>query len=444
MAQSHVCVFVDPRPLSLPPPPSLVPSTLDYSPEDHRRRETQAACNIRSGWYLKASDARKTQAQHPGPTLGSQLGARQAIAHRASSRVELVRPHRAPHQAPPKRRSPIVILKMLLLPRQAPRLALFSSLKSFLKYYSPNHLALPVSSKYLWSPTIVIVVCIIKVLRSAYWSRDPSGAECLSAGEAKNEGFPDIDCCMWAVAGSWDAGVYTGIRQFHEAKGFDPYSQELATKLGYPLYQVSCEGDDLSEPLQESNKEDDYSDSNGGNGFPHSDDQESGTEARALRATVLAGDTEINTYEHEDFLSDLHQTDERNATTPLSTPPVNPLSGSTESARNGRKRSYPAAFRDEEYGNSDELADGQAPRSKRAPILSSGFLPREALSLDGIIPTSFASSSRVTPDNVCFSSNFLPSTVPLEELDDLVDPLRDLDAAEVDAVMILSQLGARS
>ncbi|KAJ7315595.1 hypothetical protein DFH08DRAFT_1039801, partial [Mycena albidolilacea] len=73
---------------------------------------------------------------------------------------------------------------------------------------------------------------------TAYWSRDPSGAECLSAEEAKDEGFPDIDCCMWAVGGSWDAGVYTGIRQFHEAKGFDPYSQEVATELGCPLYQV--------------------------------------------------------------------------------------------------------------------------------------------------------------------------------------------------------------
>lgn len=132
------------------------------------------------------------------------------------------------------------------------------------------------------------------------------------------------------------------------------------------------------------------------------------------------------------------------AMTPFSTPPVNLLSRSTESAHNGRKRSYPAAFRDEEYGNSDELADGQAPRSKRAPILSSGFLPREALSLDGIIPTSFASSSRVTLDNLCFNSNVLPSTGPLGELDDLVDPLRDLDAAEVDAIMVLSQLGARS
>ncbi|KAJ6565069.1 hypothetical protein B0H10DRAFT_1694412, partial [Mycena sp. CBHHK59/15] len=73
---------------------------------------------------------------------------------------------------------------------------------------------------------------------TAYWSRDPSGAECLSAEEAKNEGFPDIEFRVWAVGGSWDAGVYTGIRQFHEAKGFDPYSQEVATELGYPLYQV--------------------------------------------------------------------------------------------------------------------------------------------------------------------------------------------------------------
>ncbi|KAJ6532574.1 hypothetical protein B0H19DRAFT_1325535, partial [Mycena capillaripes] len=80
---------------------------------------------------------------------------------------------------------------------------------------------------------------------AAYWSRDPSGAERLSAKEAKNEGFPDIKFRMWAFGRTWDDGPYTGIRQFHQAKGFDPYSQELATELEYPLFQVSCERDAL-------------------------------------------------------------------------------------------------------------------------------------------------------------------------------------------------------
>ncbi|KAJ6532557.1 hypothetical protein B0H19DRAFT_1187853 [Mycena capillaripes] len=80
---------------------------------------------------------------------------------------------------------------------------------------------------------------------AAYWSRDPSGAERLSAEEARNAGFPDIEFLMWADGSSWDDGVYIGIGQFHEAKGFEPYSQEIAREVGYPLFEVSCERDAL-------------------------------------------------------------------------------------------------------------------------------------------------------------------------------------------------------
>jgi hypothetical protein len=44
------------------------------------------------------------------------------------------------------------------------------------------------------------------------------------------------------VAGHyWDDGVYAGIRTFHEEKGFDPDSLDVAHRLGYPLYQIACE-----------------------------------------------------------------------------------------------------------------------------------------------------------------------------------------------------------
>jgi hypothetical protein len=42
---------------------------------------------------------------------------------------------------------------------------------------------------------------------------------------------------------SWDASVYTGLRQFHQAKGFDPDSQDVARHLGQPLYQLLSETD---------------------------------------------------------------------------------------------------------------------------------------------------------------------------------------------------------
>ncbi|KAJ7448414.1 hypothetical protein FB451DRAFT_1289209 [Mycena latifolia] len=40
---------------------------------------------------------------------------------------------------------------------------------------------------------------------------------------------------------SWDGSVYTGLRQFHQGKGFDADSQDVARQLGYPLYQLSGE-----------------------------------------------------------------------------------------------------------------------------------------------------------------------------------------------------------
>ncbi|KAJ6532589.1 hypothetical protein B0H19DRAFT_451036 [Mycena capillaripes] len=272
---------------------------------------------------------------------------------------------------------------------------------------------------------------------AAYWSRDPSGAERLSAEEAKNAGFPDIEFCMWSWGRAWDDGVYTGIRQFHQAKGFGPYSQEVAIELGYPLLQVSCEQDDLFANLQESDTEDDYSDSNEDGDFWHSEDNK--YEPDALPDTTLAGDTEINSYEDEDFLSNLHQTEEKYAVTPSQTISLGqtttgcPLA-SIQLTDDRQKRAHPAAFQ----------SDRQPPSSKRARFLPPCPLRSEAPNFGEDSPVSFASSSRVTLDDLRSSNNTQRPASLLGELDHLVDPLHDLNAAEVDAIMILSQLGARS
>jgi hypothetical protein len=75
----------------------------------------------------------------------------------------------------------------------------------------------------------------------AYCSFDPSGTKRLSAEEAWNCGFPNLEFRMKVLGRSWENAVYAGLRQFHEAKGFDPYSREVALELGYPLFRVSCE-----------------------------------------------------------------------------------------------------------------------------------------------------------------------------------------------------------
>jgi hypothetical protein len=79
----------------------------------------------------------------------------------------------------------------------------------------------------------------------AYWARDPTGAEKLNAEEARILGFPDLSWRIEVMGGSWNSSVYHGIREFHEAKGFDVNGQDVAIELGYPLFHVSCTRDGL-------------------------------------------------------------------------------------------------------------------------------------------------------------------------------------------------------
>ncbi|KAF7353242.1 hypothetical protein MSAN_01512000 [Mycena sanguinolenta] len=72
----------------------------------------------------------------------------------------------------------------------------------------------------------------------AYWSLDPSGADRLSTEDTRNLGFPAIHIETIMIGHSWDHSVYEGLRRFHEGKGFDPNSREVARQLGYPLYEV--------------------------------------------------------------------------------------------------------------------------------------------------------------------------------------------------------------
>ncbi|KAJ7795749.1 hypothetical protein B0H14DRAFT_2391341, partial [Mycena olivaceomarginata] len=74
-----------------------------------------------------------------------------------------------------------------------------------------------------------------------YWSLDSSGVQRLSWEDAASLGFPCIGILEYAQGYSWDSGVYEGLRQFHQAKGFDPDSQELALHLGEPLYELSSQ-----------------------------------------------------------------------------------------------------------------------------------------------------------------------------------------------------------
>ncbi|KAF8206794.1 hypothetical protein K438DRAFT_1963106 [Mycena galopus ATCC 62051] len=76
----------------------------------------------------------------------------------------------------------------------------------------------------------------------AYWSLDPLGASRLSTEEAERLGFPSIQLATKIYVKSWDEHFYAGLRKFHQVKGFDPDSQDVAWEL-YPQYELLTEAD---------------------------------------------------------------------------------------------------------------------------------------------------------------------------------------------------------
>ncbi|KAJ7476767.1 hypothetical protein FB451DRAFT_247299 [Mycena latifolia] len=57
---------------------------------------------------------------------------------------------------------------------------------------------------------------------------------------------------MTALGYSWDESFYSGLRQFHEAKGFDPYSQDVARHLGHQLFQLAYGADSSFAHMEDS------------------------------------------------------------------------------------------------------------------------------------------------------------------------------------------------
>ncbi|KAJ7775326.1 hypothetical protein B0H16DRAFT_41957 [Mycena metata] len=91
----------------------------------------------------------------------------------------------------------------------------------------------------------------------AYWSLDPLGVDRLSMEEATRLGFPALQPSTKIHGVSWDAGVYAGLRQFHQAKGFDPNSQNIALRLDQPLFRLSGDSNPAFTHVGELSKDDD-------------------------------------------------------------------------------------------------------------------------------------------------------------------------------------------
>ncbi|KAJ7790709.1 hypothetical protein B0H14DRAFT_3161274 [Mycena olivaceomarginata] len=72
---------------------------------------------------------------------------------------------------------------------------------------------------------------------AAYWSLDPSGNKRLGHRKSVVLGFPSLVLKIKIWSRSWDESVYAGLRQFHSEKGFDPFSQDVARRMGVALYE---------------------------------------------------------------------------------------------------------------------------------------------------------------------------------------------------------------
>ncbi|KAK7046202.1 hypothetical protein R3P38DRAFT_67678 [Favolaschia claudopus] len=78
-----------------------------------------------------------------------------------------------------------------------------------------------------------------------YWSLDPSGAEKLDEKKATELGFPTIHSSIEIEVKSWDEFAYEGLCDFHERKGFNPYSRDMAVELNEPFYELFSDEEPL-------------------------------------------------------------------------------------------------------------------------------------------------------------------------------------------------------
>ncbi|KAJ7436283.1 hypothetical protein B0H11DRAFT_2111070 [Mycena galericulata] len=81
-----------------------------------------------------------------------------------------------------------------------------------------------------------------------YWSLDPGGTTRLTSTMAEELGVPYVFLESYVTGVSWTQREYNMVAEFHDAKGFHPFSRDVATHLGYPLVEERpCPPTSLSE-----------------------------------------------------------------------------------------------------------------------------------------------------------------------------------------------------
>ncbi|KAJ7930758.1 hypothetical protein B0H13DRAFT_2264083 [Mycena leptocephala] len=71
-----------------------------------------------------------------------------------------------------------------------------------------------------------------------YWALNPAGLNRLTHETAEDIGLPTVEFSTTMWGHSWDEHDYDMVNEFHVAKGFDPYTQDAAITMGYPLIDI--------------------------------------------------------------------------------------------------------------------------------------------------------------------------------------------------------------
>ncbi|KAJ7901302.1 hypothetical protein B0H13DRAFT_1622084 [Mycena leptocephala] len=96
---------------------------------------------------------------------------------------------------------------------------------------------------FLFPPQVEVVGNLITVTNPPdteryYWAFDPAGLDRLTHETVEDFGLPTVEFSIELWGGKWDEDIYDMVRDFHVAKGFDPYSQDAAIAAGYPLIDI--------------------------------------------------------------------------------------------------------------------------------------------------------------------------------------------------------------
>ncbi|KAJ7901323.1 hypothetical protein B0H13DRAFT_1622094 [Mycena leptocephala] len=96
---------------------------------------------------------------------------------------------------------------------------------------------------FLFPPQVEVVDNLLTVTNPSdtkkyYWAFDPDGLNRLTHETVEDIGLPTIEFSIALMGMRWEESDYDMIRDFHVAKGFDPYSQDAAIAVGYPLIDI--------------------------------------------------------------------------------------------------------------------------------------------------------------------------------------------------------------